>query len=206
MSSFVHLFSSCFRCTLQRVFSVAPVRLISPFPLPLDIAYMFPAPGCSMSYVPGLAKTPPWLQCDPTPPLRSPLLSSFVPPRLISPAAPPHVALPAVPPPVASLGAPPRLASSITPPCPVPPVVLIHLPPSAPPFMGNRYHIPDATKQNIFMQSAFDRQIVVAQRFGVSTRTIHCIVKNFRHYGTVSPKPPTVGRPRKLSWGDIVVR
>ena len=50
------------------------------FPLPLDITYLFSAPGCSVSYVPGPIKTPPWLQCNhpvlcppqSTPPLLSP--------------------------------------------------------------------------------------------------------------------------------------
>ena len=113
----------------------------------------------------------------------------------------------AIPPHVALLGSPPCLVLSITPPYPVPPVVLTLLSPSAPPSMGNRHHIPDAIKQHIFTQSTFNQQSTIADRFRVSTRTVHRIVKNFRNYGVVySPKPPTVRQPRKLLWGDIIVR
>ena len=72
--------------------------------------------------------------------------------------------------------------------------------------MGNQYHIPDDTKQHIFAQAILDRQNVVAERFGVSTRTARRVVENYRDYGTVSSKPPRMGRPRELSWDDIIVR
>ena len=142
-SSSTHLFSTCFHCALQRIFSVALVRCICPsIFLQLDIAYLFSAPGWSMFYALGLAKTPPWLQCDSpalclpqsTLPLWSPLLSSSVLPHLTSsvvlppltsPTAPPRVALPATLPHTASLGVLLGLMSSVTPPFPVPSVVPI---------------------------------------------------------------------------------
>ena len=64
-SSSARSFSTCFRCVLQRILSVAPVRRIRPsIFLQLDVAYLFSAPGWSVFYALGLAKTPPQLQCD----------------------------------------------------------------------------------------------------------------------------------------------
>ena len=40
--------------------------------------------------------------------------------------------------------------------------------------MGNRYHIPDNTRLHVFTQAALGCQNVVAERFGVSTRTVRC--------------------------------
>ena len=206
MSSSAHSFLTCIRCSLQRILSVVPVRHIPPsFPPHPDIAYLLLAPRCSMFHAPGLV--PSWLQCDPpslcllqpTSPSSSPVVSS--------PALPcrtlPYPASPAVPPRVASHGTPSHLAPSTVPPCPVLPTVLTL---SAPPFMRNWYHIPDTTKQHIFTQTTFNSHNAVAERFGISTRTVRHVVKNICNYGTVSPKPPTVGRPRKLTWGDITVR
>ena len=223
VSSSDRSFSTCFHCVLQRILSVAPVRRIHPSTfLQLDVTYLFSAPGWSVFYAPGLAKTPPWLQCD-SPALRlprstspswSPLLSSSILPHLASsvvlplltsPTTPPRIALPAILPHTASLGVPLGPASSVAPPFPVPSVVPIPLPLSAPPFMGNQYHIPASIKQHIFTQSAFDPQNIIAERFGVSTRTVHRITKSFRNYGTVSPQPAAIGRPRKLSWDDTIV-
>ena len=47
--------------------------------------------------------------------------------------------------------------------------------------------------------------MVVAERFGVSTRTVRRITENFHTYGVVSPNLLAVGRPRELCWGDIIV-
>ena len=76
---------------------------------------------------------------------------------------------------------------------------------AAPPHMGNRYFIPDLTKQHIFTQAISRRQNTVASAFGVSTKTVKRVIKNVRDYGTVSRQPLTVGRRRELSWGDITV-
>jgi len=72
--------------------------------------------------------------------------------------------------------------------------------------MGNRYHIPDATKEQVFAQSTILRQKDVADRFGVAPRTVRRIVKNAREKGKVSCPPLVDGRPRELSWQDISVR
>ena len=72
--------------------------------------------------------------------------------------------------------------------------------------MGNRYHIPDPTKQHIFIQSTNLRQKDVAERFGVTPRTVRRIVKNALEKGSVSCPPLVDGRPGELSWQDIIVR
>ena len=80
--------------------------------------------------------------------------------------------------------------SSISPSC-LSSVVLI---------MGNQYHIPDSIKQQIFAQSGFDWQMVVAERFRVSTQTVRCITEDFHIYGVVSPNLLAVGWLRELCW------
>ena len=72
-------------------------------------------------------------------------------------------------------------------------------------MMGNRYHIPEITKQHVFDHTTRFQQAAVAKTFGVSTRTVERVVKNVRDYGRVCNKPLVAGRRRELSWGDTVV-
>ena len=74
-----------------------------------------------------------------------------------------------------------------------------------PSHMGNWYHIPDITKQHIFVQNTTHRQNTVAERFRVATRTVRHVNENVRNYGSVSRKPLRMGRPRELSWDDVTV-
>ena len=72
-------------------------------------------------------------------------------------------------------------------------------------YMGNQYYIPDAVKQHIYTQTTLCQQITVAKRFRVSSRTVRCIVKNVHDHAVVSHKPLRRGRPRELSWDDVIV-